>query len=54
MHHPLLYINLPLHDYGVKNLEHKMTLFFFFWTLILSFRIQLQKNLPAFDEMNEM
>ena len=31
VNHPLLYINLPLlQDYGVKNLEHKMTLFFFF------------------------
>ena len=30
VHHPLLYINLSLlHDYGVKNLEHEMTLFFF-------------------------
>ena len=30
VHHPLSYINLlSLHDYGVKNLEHKMTLFFF-------------------------
>ena len=35
--------------------EHKTTTFFFFsWTLIQSFRIQLQKNLPTFDELNEM
>ena len=55
VHHPLLYINLPLsHNYGVKNLEHKMTLFFFFWTLILSFRIQLPKSSPVFVKTNEM
>ena len=55
VHHPLFYINLPLlHNYGVKNLEHKMTLFFFFWTLILSFRIQLPKSSPVFVKMNEM
>ena len=35
--------------------EHKtITLFFFFWTLIQSYRIQLQKNSPTFDEQNEM
>ena len=35
--------------------EHKTRTFFFFsWTLIQSFRIQLQKNLPTFDELNEM
>ena len=34
--------------------EHKaMTFFFFFWTSIQSFRIQLQKKLPSFDELNE-
>ena len=27
---------------------------FFSWTLIKSFRIQLQKHLPTFDEVNEM
>ena len=27
---------------------------FFSWTLIQSFRIQLQNNLPAFDELNAM
>ena len=33
--------------------EHKATTFLFFsWTLIQSFRIQLQKNLPTFDELN--
>ena len=59
-----LYISLPsLHDYNMKvrkftfcrGREHKTTTFFFFsWTLIQSFRIQLQKNLPTFDELNEM
>ena len=33
--------------------EHKTTTFLFFsWTLIQSFRIQLQKKLPTFDELN--
>ena len=27
---------------------------FFSWTLIQSLRIQLQKRLPTFDELNEM
>ena len=32
--------------------EHKTTTFFFFpWTLIESFRIQLQRKLPTFDEL---
>ena len=30
------------------------TFFFFSSTLMQSFRIQLQKNLPTFDELNEM
>ena len=35
--------------------EHKTTtLFCFSWTLIQSFRIQLQTNSPIFDELNEM
>ena len=35
--------------------QHKTTtLFCFSWTLIQSFRIQLQTNSPAFDELNEM
>ena len=38
-----------------REREHKTTTFFFFFlTLIQSFRIQLQKKLPAFDEWNEM
>ena len=38
-----------------RGSEHKTIPFvFFFWTLITSFRIQLQKNLPTFDELNEM
>ena len=41
--------------YFVEWREHKTRTFFFFsWTLIQSFRIQLQKNLPTFDELNEM
>ena len=52
-----------LHDYDVKmynfkfcgELKHKTTtLLFFSLTLLQSFRIQLQKNLPTFDELNEM
>ena len=59
-----LYIPLPsLHDYDVK-LPHftfcrepvykTTTSFFFFWTLIQSFKIDLQKNSPTSDELNEM
>ena len=59
-----LYIPLPsLRDYNVKlrnftfcrGREQKTTTFFFFsWTLMQSFRIQLQKNWPTFDELNGM
>ena len=62
--HAFLYTSLPsLHDYDVEmpnfafsgELEHKATTsFFFFWSSIQSFRIQLWKNWPAFDELNEM
>ena len=57
-HHAFLYISLPsLHDYHVKlfcrRREQKTTTFFFFsWTLMQSFRIQLQNNLPTFDELS--
>ena len=53
VHHAFLYISfLTLHDYDVKmpnfrfcgRCEHKTTFFFFSWTSIQSFRIQLQKN----------
>ena len=64
VYHPFLYISLPsLHDYNIKvrnftfcrGREHTTTTFFFFsWTVIQSFRIQLQNNLPEFDELNEM
>ena len=66
VHHAFLYISLPsLHDYNVKmpnftscrGREHKTTthsFFFFSWILIKSFKIQLQNNLPTFDELNEM
>ena len=65
MHQTFLYIFfLPsLHDYNVKvpnftfcaKCEHKTTTFFFFsWTSIQYFRIQLQKNLLKIDELNEM
>ena len=37
------------------TLEHKTTTFFFFsWTLIHSFRLELQKNLPTFEELDEL
>ena len=62
--HAFWYISLPSsHDYEVKapkftfcrGREHKATTFFFFsWTLIQSFRIQIQKHLPTFDEVSEM
>ena len=54
------YISLSsLHDYNVKlpnftfcrGREQKATSFFFFsWTLMQSFRIQLQKSFPTFNE----
>ena len=34
--------------------DKTITFFFFSWTLIQSFRIQLWKKLPAFDDLNEM
>ena len=64
VHHAFLYISLPSqHDYVVKipnftfcgGREHKTRTFFFFsWTLIQPSRIQLQRKLPTFDELNEM
>ena len=64
VHHAFLYISQPsLHHYNVKvptftfcrGREHKTTTFFFYSdTLIQSFRIQLPKNLPTFDELKEM
>ena len=38
---------------GEHDLKEK-TLFSFFWILIQSFRIQLHKNFPKFDKLNEM
>ena len=59
-----LYISPPsLHDYELKapnftfcgGRELKATTFFSFsCTLKQSFRIQLQNNLPTFDELHEM
>ena len=59
-----VYISLSsLHDYGVKmpnftfrggREDKTMTFFFFSCTLTRSFRNQLQKNVPTFDEVNEM
>ena len=38
-----------------RGRENKRTTSFFFsWTSIESFRIQLQKILPTFDELNKM
>ena len=66
VHHAFLYVSLPsLHDNDVKvpnftfsgGREHKTTtMFSFSWTstLSLSYRIQLQKNLPTFEELNEV
>ena len=57
------FLSRPLHDYNVKvpnftfcrGREHNTTIFlFFYWTLIQSFRIQLKKNLPTFDELSRM
>ena len=45
---PFLYIYLPsLHDYNYD-------FFYFLFLLMESLRIQLQKKLPIFDELNEM
>ena len=59
-----LYITLSsLHDNDMKmpnftfcgERDHKTTtLFLFSWTSIQSFKIQLQKKLPTFDELNQM
>ena len=64
-HHAFLYISLPsLHDYDAKmpNLMFTggreqtttVTFFFFSYTLTQSFRIQLQKKMPTFDELSKM
>ena len=50
-----------LHDWDVKRPsftfggpKHKKSVFFFFfWTYIHSFRLQLQKHSPTFDKLNE-
>ena len=60
-----LYISLQsLYDYDVnvsnfticRGREHETTTtsLFFSWTSIQSFRIQLENNLPTFDELNAM
>ena len=65
VHHAFLYISLPsLHDYDVKVPNFETSRFvedvnqdkrlYFSWTLIQSFRIQLQNSLPTIDELNEM
>ena len=38
----------------VENVNARQRFLFFPWTSIQSFRIQLQKQLPTFDELNEM
>ena len=54
---------MHMHDYKVKihsftfcrGREHKTTVFSSFSrTLIQSFRIQLQRRLPTFDELNQI
>ena len=67
VHHAFLYISLTLlHDYNVKvpkftfckrtGTQDNNFLFLFlnFDNSEKSFRIQLQKNFPTFDEVNEM
>ena len=61
VHHAFWYISLPsLHEYDVKCLISRFVedvtwlSFPFFWTFRESFWIQLQKNLPTFDELREM
>ena len=63
-HFWILYVSLPsLHDCDVKmpsstfcgEREHKTTtLFLFSWTSKQSFKIQLKKNFPTFDDLNQM
>ena len=57
------FFKLSLHDCNVKvpnftfcrGREQKTTTFFFFyWPLKQTFRMQLENNLPTFDEWNEM
>ena len=64
VHHAFLYISLPsLHVHEVKmphftfsgERERKATTFFFLsCPSIYSLRIQLQKNQPTFDKLNEI
>ena len=64
MHHAFSHTALPFsHDYKVKihsftfcrGLEHKTTVFSSFSrTLKQSLRIQLQRSLPTFDELNQI
>ena len=64
VHHAFLYICLPSfpdYDEKVSNFkfcgghDHKTTTFFFSpSTSIQSFRLQLQKNSPTFDELDKM
>ena len=64
VHQAFLYVALQsLHDFNMKvpnfifcrGREQKTTTFFSFsWTLMQSFRIQLQKSLPKIDKLNEM
>ena len=55
------FLGQSLHDYNVKLLyvlsrtgTKTNNFLFFSRTLLWSFRIQLQKELPTFDELNEM
>ena len=44
--------NLLISHFNYGRREHKITVFFFFfWTKVQSFRIQLQKKLPTFYEI---
>ena len=66
MHHTFLYISLPsLHDQDMRfrnctlyegHDHEKMILLIFLYLNLQSFRVQLQKNLPTFEElkMNKM
>ena len=58
----ILYVSLPsLHNVTMTSStfcwerKHKTTtLFLFSWTSMQSFKIQLQKKLPTFDDLNQM
>ena len=64
MHHTFFYISLPsLHHQDMRlcnfplyegHDHEKMIILIFLFLNLQSFRVQLQKNLPTFEELNKM